>query len=60
MNKSRKIPSVEQVQQTVAKSRRRRQELELACLELEDFILKLEEIKIHQRRQQLKKTFNPH
>lgn len=60
MSKSSQVPSTEQVQQTVAKSRRGRQELELACLELEDFILKLEEIKIHQRRQQLGKTFNPH
>jgi hypothetical protein len=56
MSELRKIPSVEQVQQTVANSRRRRQELELACLQLEDFILKLEEIKIQQRRQQLEKT----
>ncbi|GFE71804.1 hypothetical protein CFPU101_44140 [Chroococcus sp. FPU101] len=57
MNESRKIPSIEQVQQTVANSRRRRQKLELACLQLEDLILKLEEIKIQQRKQQLEKTF---
>ncbi|MBE9166201.1 hypothetical protein IQ238_01195 [Pleurocapsales cyanobacterium LEGE 06147] len=58
MSEPRKIPSLEQVQQTVANSRRRRQELELACLQLEDFILKLEQVNIQQRRQQLEKTLN--
>lgn len=58
MSEPRKIPSLEQVQQTVANSRRRRQELELACLQLEDFILKLEEVSIQRRKQQLEKTLN--
>jgi hypothetical protein len=58
MSEPKKIPSLEQVQQTVANSRRRRQELELACLQLEDFILKLEEINIRQRKKQLEKTLN--
>jgi hypothetical protein len=56
MSEPKKIPSLEQIQQTVANSRRRRQELELACLQLEDFILQLEEINIKQHRQQLKNT----
>jgi hypothetical protein len=42
MSEPIKIPSLEQVKKTVANSRRRRQELELACLQLEDLILKLE------------------
>ena len=38
-----KIPPPEQIQQTIARSRRARQELALAAIELQEFILKLEE-----------------
>ena len=58
MSETRKMPSTEQVQQTVSGSRRRRQELELASLQLEDLILQLEEFNIQRRRQQLEKTLN--
>jgi hypothetical protein len=58
MSESMKIPSLEQVKQTVANSRRRRQELELACLDLEDLILKIEAENIQQRHQQLNKILN--
>lgn len=58
MNESKKLPSLERVRQTVANSRRRCQELELARLQLEDFILQLEEASIRQRRKQLEKTLN--
>lgn len=56
MKEPKKIPSLEKVQKTVANSRRCRQELELAFLQLKDFILKLEEANILQRKQQLEKT----
>lgn len=58
MNESKKVPSLEQVRDTVAKSRRRRQELELARLELEDLILKLEESNVNRRRQQLERSLH--
>jgi hypothetical protein len=54
MNKSNQIPQLEQVLTTVARSRRRRQELELAKLELEELILKLESDNRQRRSQQLK------
>jgi hypothetical protein len=58
MSEFAKIPSLEQVKQTVVNSRRRRQELELACLQLEDLILKIEVENIQQRQQQLNKVLN--
>jgi len=39
-----KIPSAEQVQKTIARSRRARQEIALAAIDLQDLILKLEEL----------------
>lgn len=59
MNEPAQMPSLEKVKQTVANSRRCRQELELAYLELEDFILKLEAEKIQRRKEVLSKAFNP-
>lgn len=53
-----KIPSPEQIQQTIARSRRARQESALAAIDLQDFILKLEELNNQQRKQQLKKRMN--
>ncbi|AFZ36282.1 hypothetical protein Sta7437_2757 [Stanieria cyanosphaera PCC 7437] len=58
MSEFTKMPSLGQVKQTVVNSRRRRQELELACLELEDLILKIEVENIQQRQQQLNKVLN--
>ncbi|BAU63920.1 hypothetical protein STA3757_12890 [Stanieria sp. NIES-3757] len=58
MSEFTKMPSLKQVKQTVVNSRRRRQELELACLELEDLILKIEVENIQQRQQQLNKVLN--
>jgi hypothetical protein len=58
MSEPIKIPSLEQVKKTVANSRRRRQELELACLQLEDLILKLEAENLQRRKQQLSKALN--
>jgi hypothetical protein len=58
MSEFTKIPSFEQVKQTVVNSRRRRQELELACLQLEDLILKIEVENIQQRQQHLKKVLD--
>lgn len=58
MSESMEMPSLEQVQTTIAHSRRRRQELQLACLQLEDFILKLEEINLQRKSQQLEKTLS--
>ena len=54
MNKSNQMPQLEQVLTTVARSHCRRQELELAKLELEELILKLESYNRQQRSQQLK------
>jgi hypothetical protein len=48
------MPQLEQVLTTVARSRCRRQELELAKLELEELILKLESDNHQRRSQQLK------
>lgn len=59
MNESLKRPSIEQVKQTVTNSRRRRHELELACLQLEDLILKLEAENLQRRKQQLSRLLNP-
>lgn len=58
MSEFSKIPSLEQVKQTVVNSRRRRQELEFACLQLEDLILKIQVENIQQRQQQLNKVLN--
>ena len=58
MSESTKMPSLDRVKQTVANSRRRRQELELACLELEDLILKIEAENIQQRQQRLNQVLN--
>ena len=55
MSERIKIPDSQQVQQTVARSRRRRQEVELAKLQLEEFIAKLEAENREQCRQYLKK-----
>ncbi len=38
------LPDCEQVQQTISKSRRSRQQLELASLELEEIIVQLETV----------------
>jgi len=53
-----KIPPPEQIKQTIARSRRARQELALAAIDLQDFILKLEELNNQQRKQQLEKRLN--
>jgi hypothetical protein len=55
MSEPIKIPNLQQVQQTVVSSRRRRQEVELAKLQLEEFIAKLEAENREQRRQYFKK-----
>lgn len=47
------LPDREQVQQTVSKSRRSRQQLELATLELEEAIIQLEMASRQQRSQHL-------
>ena len=41
--KQQKLPTLQQVTQTVAKSRHHRRELELASIELEELILQLEQ-----------------
>ena len=56
MSESTKIPSLQQVQETVARSRRRRQEVELAKLQLAEFIAKLEAENREKRRQYLQKV----
>jgi hypothetical protein len=53
-----KIPSAEEVQKTIARSRRARQEIAMAAIDLQDLILKLEEINNQQRKQQLEKRLN--
>ena len=50
-----KIPSAEEVQKTITRSRRARQEIAMAAIDLQDLILKLEEINNQQRKQQLEK-----
>ena len=50
MSEPMKIPNLQQVQETVARSRRRRQEVELAKLHLEEFIAKLEAENREQRK----------
>ena len=47
------LPNREQVQQTISKSRRSRQQLELASLELEEIIVQLEIASRKKRRQHL-------
>jgi hypothetical protein len=47
------LPDRQQVQQTVSKSRRSRQQLELATLELEEAIVQLEMVSRQQRSQHL-------
>ena len=47
------LPDREQVQQTISKSRRSRQQLELASLELEEIILQLETVSRRKRSQHL-------
>lgn len=53
-----KIPSAEQIQKTILRSRRARQELALAAIELQEVILKLEELNNQQRKQLLEKRLN--
>lgn len=55
MNQSKTIPKLDKVKQTVANSRRRRQELALASLQLEELIVKLEQENLFRRIQQLDK-----
>lgn len=47
------IPARQQVEKTIFKSRRERQKVELASLELEDVIVQLEEASRLQRAKQL-------
>lgn len=53
-----KIPPPEQIKQTILRSRRARQELALAAIELQEVILKLEELNNQQRKQLLEKRLN--
>ncbi|MBW4622527.1 MAG: hypothetical protein KME17_24615 [Cyanosarcina radialis HA8281-LM2] len=52
------MPDPEQVKQTVARSRRRRLEMELAGLELEEVIAKFEHHNRQQRLQRIKRVLN--
>ena len=56
INKTKTVPELEKVKQTVAKSRRRRQELALASLQLEEVIVKLEQENRSRRIQQLEQV----
>ncbi len=47
------LPDRDRVQQTISKSRRSRQQLELATLELEEIIVQLEIVSRRKRRQHL-------
>lgn len=47
------LPNREQIQQTISKSRKSRQKLELATLELEEIIVKLEMVSRQNRNQHL-------
>jgi hypothetical protein len=53
MMNQRNLPDREQVKKTLLKSRRERQKLELASLELEDSIVQLEKENRTKRRKQL-------
>ncbi|MBD2305438.1 hypothetical protein H6G17_07920 [Chroococcidiopsis sp. FACHB-1243] len=52
------MPDPDKVKQTVANSRRRRIEMELAGLELEEVIAKLEHYNRQQQMQRLKRVLN--
>ena len=56
MNEMSYIPELEKIKQTVAKSRRRREEMELAGLELESVIVMLERENQKRRIQHLKRV----
>ena len=56
MNQTKTMPELEKVKQTVAKSRRRRQELALISLQLEEVIVKLEQENRSSRIQQLEQV----
>ncbi len=53
MNQNTIIPEPEKVKETVAKSRRRRQEVALASLQLEEVIVKLEQENRSRRTQHI-------
>jgi hypothetical protein len=53
MTHAQEIPTTEQVQKTLANSRRRR-ELEIVSLQLQDLILQLELSNLHKKRQERK------
>lgn len=52
------MPDPDKVKQTVANSRRRRLEMELAGLELEEVLAKLEHYNRQQRMERLKQVLN--
>jgi hypothetical protein len=56
MSQTKTIPKLDKVKQTVANSRRRRQELALASLQLEELIVQLEQENRSRRIQQLDKV----
>ena len=47
------LPNREQIQQTISKSRKSRQQLELATLKLEEIIVQLEMVSRQNRNQRL-------
>ena len=58
MNQTTKISELQKITETIAKSRRSRQELELASLQLEELILQLESDNRKRRKQQLQKVLS--
>lgn len=56
MNEMSYLPELEKIKQTVAKSRRRREEMELAGLELESVIVMLEQENQKRRIKHLKRV----
>jgi hypothetical protein len=58
MNQPKKLPEFSKITETIAKSRRSRQELELASLQLEELILQLESDNRERRKQQLQKVLS--
>ncbi len=56
MNEMSYLPELDKIKQTVAKSRRRREEMELAGLELESVIVMLEQENQKRRIKHLKRV----